>query len=381
MKVNPGRKRFGTPIEVGTTSTSPNNSPSVDESIDRYLQDKKKRTLEEAKMADLESAKEGSLLQAARMRKEKERVDKGEITGEEGDMETSEKKIEDAAEVAAEAASAGVDPEQAKDLGAGKKKVVVIKPEGGKEASTEGGWSVVDGKPVKDPEGEYSFSQALKVASIERGKTGNESTSILKWLKEEGLLAGSKGDEFMNTFMKELAQKSVDSIVKSPGSGGSSDVEALRSDLNSLRVELKTATDPVESANRVKSMYESWKTIGLIKEPETPIYEGEPLEVVKEKHRHDEKIEELKADREYKQELTKIASELPERVGRGIGGQISEEEESRGHSGDGGLESFICPEEGCGARIYITPETGGQVTCPKCKSIYSRTGSVETKEE
>lgn len=145
--------------------------------------------------------------------------------------------------------------------------------------------------------------------------------------------------------------------------------------MKGLRGELAEATDPVAAANRVKGMYESFKSVGLISEPRG----GTSLEQLKEEHHHDEKMEEIKIDRDWKRETAKTLSELPERVGKGLASQVfSEEEESHG-GGGGELEHITCQEEGCGTKIYITPDTGSQVTCPKCGVIYSRKGTGETK--
>ncbi|GAH73425.1 unnamed protein product, partial [marine sediment metagenome] len=129
------------------SNVNTNDDKSVDKKIDAYLSDRRSRVLEQAKLAELEHVAEDEKTGAARSRKERELLQTGKISpiGEEGDMENTEKKIEDAAEVAAEAAGAGVDPAQAKDLGTGKSKVVVIKPPsaaGEAPAEGKGGWAV-----------------------------------------------------------------------------------------------------------------------------------------------------------------------------------------------------------------------------------------------
>lgn len=350
---------------------------SIDKKIGTYLKDRRGRLLQNAELAELEHITEDEKTAAARSRKERQLVESDNINPiktEEGSVGETNKMVEDAAAVAAAAAEAGVDVDEATDLGAGKKRVVVVKPGSSERTPTEGGWSVLDGKPVRDPDGEYTFSQALKVASLEKGKTDNEPLSILKWLKQEGILGGGKGDEFMGTFMKQLALQSVENIVKPPSSGDSSSIEALRADLKTLKDELTVATDPVESAKRVKGMYDTFTSLGLI--PERA--EGASLEVTKENHRHQEKIEEIQTDRAYKEKLGEVISELPERIGRGLAGQIMEGEETEG--GKGSLDYIICSEEGCGTKIPIT-SGASQATCPKCGTIYSATGSVETKQE
>lgn len=142
-------------------------------------------------------------------------------------------------------------------------------------------------------------------------------------------------------------------------------------------------TDPVifatQQAETLRIYHKTLDSLGMIPKPEPKTSDGRSLEVVKEEHRHDEKMEEIKADKEYKQNITEIATDIPERIGRGIAGQIKEE----GGSSGGGreLESIICSGEGCGTRIFITPETGPQVICPKCSAIYQRKGTVETEVE
>lgn len=373
MRVKPGHQKFNTPIEVGTISNvNTNDNKSVDEKIDTYLGDRRRRLLDEAKLAELEHVAEDEKTEAERSRKERELLVGGKISprGEEGNMEGTEQRVQDAAEVAAEAANAGVDPEGAAALGTGKAKVVVIKPsgDGGGETSGEdkGGWAVIDGKPVKDPEGEYTFSQALKVAAIEKAKGSNDPLAIFKWMQEQGLLTGSKGDDFMSKFTAELASRSVESIVgNKPGSGEGAIAETLRSEMAGLRQELRTATDPVESAKRVGAVYDSLKAAGYIPEPSTG---GASIEDLRETHRHEEKMNEISADREHKERLAGIADDMSERVGRGIAQDIR-----RGAAGAKSRGSNLPPVHcsDCNIDFPVAPEAK-EATCPKCGAVYAR---------
>jgi len=303
MRVKLGRQKFNTPIEVGTASNvNTNNDKSVDERIDSYLGDRKKRLLDETKLAELEHVAEDEKTEAARSRKERELLVGGKLSpiGKEENMEDTEKKVEDAAATAAAAANAGVNPEDATALGTGKAKVVVIKPGGGGGETSEegkGGWSVIDGKPMKDPEGEYSFNQALKVAAVEKAKGSSDPLAIFKWMQEQGLLTGKKGDEYMSKFTAELAHRSVDDLVGGKHNSSDDAIASLRSEIVTLRQELRTATDPVESANRVKAVYDSFKGVGLITEPSTG--GGVALDETKEKYRHEEKMDEIRANRDH----------------------------------------------------------------------------------
>lgn len=383
MRVKPGHQRFNTPIEVGTISNvNTNDNKSVDEKIDSYLGDRRKRLLDEAKLAELEHVTEDEKTEAERSRKERELLVGGKLspTGKEGAMENTEKKVQDAAEVAAEAASAGVNPEDATALGTGKAKVVVIKPGTGAGPPTEGEerWSILDGKPARDPEGEYTFSQALKVAAVEKAKGSSDPLAIFKWMQEQGLLTGKKGDDFMSQFTAELAQRSVESLVgNKPGSGDASVAETFRSEIATLRQELRTATDPVASARRVREVYDSLRGAGYIPEPSTG---GGSLDELKETHRHEEKMDEISADREHNERLTDIAAGLPERIGKGIGEDIRRGRQrggSKGSPGSSNLPHYKCEE--CHKEFPISPEAEKQgiLICPYCGTTYRG----ETKQE
>jgi len=376
MKIRGSPHKFNTPITLGT-APEPNSknggNKSVDEEIDTYLGGRRKRLLDEAKLAELEHVTEDEKTEAERSRRERELLQSGKInpTGQEENMEDTKKKIEDAAEVAAEAASAGVPTQDATALGTGKAKVVVIKPAtGGGETSVEGkgGWSVIDGKPVRDPEGEYTFTQALKVAAVEKAKGSNDPLAVFKWMKEEGLLTGGKGDDFMSKFTSELAQKSVESVVGARAdSGNNSAIESLRAEMGNLRQELRNATDPVASAKRVKDVYDSFKGMGLI--PETS-NTGTPIDDLKVKYEHEEKMETIKADRENKERLAGIADDMSERIGHGIAGEMRHGRGGREQKPSGSnLPTVHC--DNCNIDFTVAPEAT-TATCPKCGTVYER---------
>lgn len=113
-------------------------------------------------------------------------------------------------------------------------------------------------------------------------------------------------------------------------------------------------------------------------EATTPSISGEPLNVVQEKNRHEEKMEEIKGNKEYHEKITDIAGSAFENIGRGLASQVMEDAGAEGAVESGKLEYFICPEPNCGTKIPITPETQ-QITCPKCKGIYTK--KTETPEE
>lgn len=221
-------------------------------------------------------------------------------------------------------------------------------------------------------------AKALYNSCIEAGGEPKQCAEMVAGLMPTPTTAGAPPATSITELVSAL--KALDELRGERGGELKEVLEKLAAKVEA--VGNRPPADPVamaqQQAQAIKSTYDALTTLGIIKEPVVTTSDGKSLEVVKEEHRHDEKMEEIHADREYKKDLTEIASEIPERVGRGIGGQFSEEEGSSG-GGGGELEYITCQEEGCGAKIYITPTTGSQVTCPKCSTVYSRKGTVETK--
>lgn len=150
-------------------------------------------------------------------------------------------------------------------------------------------------------------------------------------------------------------------------------LEGLKSSVTALAANKPQPLDPIQMGRQYaqfwKALRDEGTQMGFFKEPpaggggDT----GESTETLREKYRHEEKMEELKADREHKERLADIASEIPERIGKGIADQALEGGNGQGESA--GLEEFEC--EDCKTKIPI-PHEATQVTCPKCKSIFKR---------
>ncbi|MBA7635593.1 hypothetical protein ES703_43197 [subsurface metagenome] len=179
-------------------------------------------------------------------------------------------------------------------------------------------------------------------------------------LKIVTLIVGKRETDEIKGLMASL-DKRIDELSKGGGA----------------RVEISKPLTPMEYAKQQVEYIAALKELGLIKEPVAMTEKGESLDVVKERNRHDERMEEVRGEKEYKQTLGQVVSELPERIGRGIAGQVSEEpERDRGNQGSE-LEYLTCTEEGCGFRIPVPPGAVSQITCPKCGAIYQ----PETKTE
>jgi ribosomal protein S27E len=136
--------------------------------------------------------------------------------------------------------------------------------------------------------------------------------------------------------------------------------------------------DPITFAKQQAEAVAAWhEAIQVIIPKPGPVSDkGEPIEVVKERNRHDEKMEEIKGDLNYKKSLTDIATDIPERIGRGIAGRFAEEEESVGmgssvsSKGNSSLEHIVCAD--CGFKIQVPPNAGKEIECPKCGAVYTK---------
>lgn len=102
----------------------------------------------------------------------------------------------------------------------------------------------------------------------------------------------------------------------------------------------------------------------------------EPIESIREKNRHAEKMEELKADREWKKEITTIASEIPERIGAGAAQtMLNSGGGGKGEDEGGGFQYIECEE--CHSQIPVLPGNT-KLKCAKCGMVYtSKTVEVQ----
>lgn len=314
-------------------------------------------------MNTIEAVEGQELLQAkARaMKAEYEERERGFKSGnKEGNMEDNQKKVEDAAHVAAEAASAGVGTEEAAGLGSGKSRLVIVKPEAGATPAPEekgGGWIVLGGVPMRDPEGDYTFGQALKVAQLTAPKASSsdnkKSLSLAEELAEAKQMLEALGVNVGPPPAPASAPRSLKQEV----------AEAMAL-LQSLGVNVKTNEQaPLkEQVAEAKSLLE-----GLGLSVGVP---GTSVEERRANFQHEEKMEELKTDRQYKEGLVGGIADLTESIGMGAGREILKGGSVGSQGNPGELETLTCGK--CGAKIYITPETKTRVQCPKCGEVYTR---------
>ncbi len=193
----------------------------------------------------------------------------------------------------------------------------------------------------------------------------------------------------------------ISTALKPSGSAGDPEIKALLKQLadNAIAQKDKTLTDLMQQNKAILDEIKVIKTGGgddrtsrkgkvkvikpdfsveefeegeaIILQQPAPGAGGEPIEVVQERNRHDEKMLEIKAESEHKKELRELASTIPERIGRGVAKQVRES----------GMESFICTN--CGSTIYVPPETGNIITCgnDKCRMKFERPKDEQPTEK
>lgn len=201
------RKQFRTPIIIGVSEvppaleTSTATKLSVDEMQDRYLEDRKKRRLADAKNAELEVAVEADRRDAALIRKERERLENTETNPEEDSVSASQR----AAEIAAEVAGAGGTVEEAKDMANQKKSVIVL---GSRDKTSEEkkktGYAVVNGQIVPDADSPMTLKEAIEVFGVmEKAKRGWTVIDFNAVPSENGMMTYEQAREQAAQLRKE----------------------------------------------------------------------------------------------------------------------------------------------------------------------------------
>ena len=196
-------------------------------------------------------------------------------------------------------------------------------------------------------------------------------------------IIGSQGTQYPISLggggQQGLTLGDVKTIVDMVRGAGAADPQ-ITATLNQLSETVKGlkpvgATAPPDPVAMIKAqsaaiteMVNSLVEAGLVVRPGNS-KEGKSIEELKETNRHDEKMEELKTDKDYKSSIAETLADIPVNIGKGIAKQARE---SHGPpaKGQNKLESFPCGK--CGAKILVTPETGETITCGNCGQVYKR---------
>src|SRR3990172_2208965 len=177
----------------------------------------------------------------------------------------------------------------------------------------------------------------LPVTATSTGMPTVQGLTVADALKIVDLVVERKNEGELKALIVSL-QRKIDALEKGGGGG--------------------TTTPPSSIAYARERAQETKAWIETLKELGIPVGEAartsgdESIESLKEKNRHAEKMEEISVERDYKTSIATALGDVVERVGRGAAHQFMEEGGTE-ESGAGELDSFTCPEKGCGTRILI----------------------------
>jgi rubrerythrin len=222
-------------------------------------------------------------------------------------------------------------------------------------------WTVIGGKPIKDPDGEYdTFAQAYAIADLEK-KEQNKEGGILQLLLTSGLIGGGKSnnDQFqieMNKLMFGL----ITAMIGNQGKDNSTPImQALQKKIEGLEKEASESKDPVNSAARLASTLKVFQDLGLVPAPRD---ENVSVDRLREENRHQEELRRLDAEVELKESLGRAVESIPTALGEGVGHAMSGRGE-RAVAAEQSSPNVKCPK--CGTGFYV-PADISVVKCPKC---------------
>lgn len=134
-----------------------------------------------------------------------------------------------------------------------------------------------------------------------------------------------------------------------------------------------------EAAASVGMLYQTFRDIGLVREPVS--IPGTNLEVVRETHRHAERIREIDLEDARKGEKADMFTSGIEKVGKVVADAIRTRTPVASHetqkTQETQVQMFKCA---CGADLAAIPEAS-EITCPRCSNVYARSGNRSNVDE
>ncbi len=239
-----------------------------------------------------------------------------------------------------------------------------------------------------------------KKSSEEEIKTNNEKAVALY----SSLVNAGMDPKRASEIVSESLTKNQPSLTSPAPTSVTDMIHALK-ELDELRSQNRTDT-PIEQAIKdLKEEIRTLKNAPRVDPPQTPASqissltdlvdglvklgvvdrrgtvvasEGESMDVVKERNRHEEEMFTRSSEAKYKGDIADTLAKIPENIGKGIAGQIAENKEPTrsASSASSEIKYLLCTKEGCGYNIPYPPEAI-QVICPKCGTVYARTKEKE----
>ncbi|MFH1031114.1 MAG: hypothetical protein V1767_00885 [Chloroflexota bacterium] len=235
-------------------------------------------------------------------------------------------------------------------------------------------WDVGDdGLPIEDPDGRYrTYNQALRAASLLR-----QDQNVKKWTLIDGKPIeapegeyASYSDAYRAAYL-DIERKRTEVMAAAAAAAKkpeeSDTVKALATDLRNLQLQLADAVNPFKIMQKAKILRDEFMDSGLI--PVTPPSPntGDSIETVKENNRHTEEMEKLKTEKTYKESIADTLANGTRLVGEGISQDILKGVLKK--PAESGMESFKCDK--CGTTITVGPGALA-VKCPKCGQVFRK---------
>ncbi len=169
------------------------------------------------------------------------------------------------------------------------------------------------------------------------------------------------------------ANSEIESIIREMRD----EIKAIKNTPPAARVDPVAAqTSQLEGLGNLITALEK---LGVVQRPGTAaaVAAGEPIEVVREKNRHEEKLAEIEIDKNHKEQVGNLLAELPERIGAGVAGQLLSGGDKPPVAQTAQAETFNCPHKDeatgkvCGT-VILVPQGAVKVECPTCHTMYGK---------
>jgi hypothetical protein len=242
-------------------------------------------------------------------------------------------------------------------------------------------WTIIDGRPVEDEEGEYrTFSQALQVASMERVAQDVKKWTIMddKPFEDPNGEYSSFADAYKVAYLgilkknaeAELKAAQATALAAKPNQNAEDLIKSLSAEINGLKQQIAQVSNPFEVMRRAKAMKDEFMEAGLISPPAVAGESfAEKIEWEKEKNRVELEKRKLDAEEKYKESVAGTFASIPRLIGNGVSQDILRNIGIGNNPVAANMEQFPC--EKCKTMITVAPGTMS-VKCPKCGEEYRK---------
>jgi len=167
--------------------------------------------------------------------------------------------------------------------------------------------------------------------------------------------------------------KIVNLVTDRKGGGGGVDVEKLLEQMDKrfeqvIKAISSSSTDPVAYAKRQGQAFaaymEAFDSLSSMRGGNNK----PDISEIKEKNRHEERMQELTTEKEHRGKLIGLAESIPKKIGEGVAERYLSG--SSGVTDDDGIQKFKCTD--CGKDILVPNANADSITCASCGAIFKR---------